>query len=186
MSKGRAPWRAAIAISVAIGVAFSVLLMSVAVGVSSDVRHRLATPRLAGHRTINVALIDRILRLLAGTVTVAMLIETALAVFVLGVTLMHGRREEIALRRQSGVLRGRLLREFLVAMSIPCLVGGCVGEGLGVATTLVVRHVTVLPARFTVVSLLGAFPTTVLLALAATALPGWRAASASPTLLRRG
>jgi hypothetical protein len=186
MISRRAPWSVAVASAVAIGVAFSVLLMSVAVGVSSNVRGRLSSPALAAHHVVDTARIDEILRLLAGVVTAAMLSQTALAVFVLGVALMQRRREEIALRRQSGILRSTLMRELLASMFIPCLVGALIGESLGLGATLAVRNATVLPAQFTVLSVLGAFPTTITLALAATAIPAWRAASASPALLRRG
>jgi len=48
-----------------------------------------------------------------------------------------------------------------------------------------VRQWTVLPVRFTVLSVLGAFPVAVLLAVAATLVPAWQAANVSPALLRR-
>jgi ABC-type antimicrobial peptide transport system permease subunit len=183
MSSGRVPWLMSVA--VATGVAFSVLLMSLAVGVSSSVRQRLSTPALAARHIVNASLIDEILRLLAGVVTAAMLAQTALVVFVLGVALTQTRREEIALRRQSGVFRGTLMRDLLFAMFVPCLVGGLIGEFLGAGATLAIRNATVLPAQFTTLSVLAAFPTTITLALAATAIPAWRAANASPALLRR-
>lgn len=173
-------------VAVATGVAFSVLLISVAVGVSRDVRHRLSIPALSGHHGVHASLINEILRALAVVVTGAMLVQTALAVFVLGLALMQSRREEIALRRQSGVFRTTLMRELLASIFIPCLVGGLIGELLGIGGTLAIRAVTVLPAQFTTLSVLAAFPTTVALALAATAIPAWRAANASPALLRRG
>ena len=44
---------------------------------------------------------------------------------------------------------------------------------------------TVLPVRFTPLSILGAFPVTVLLGVAATLLPAWQSANASPALLRK-
>jgi len=42
-SRGRS-WQVAAAISVGVGVGFSVLLMSVAFGVSCDIHHRLSVP----------------------------------------------------------------------------------------------------------------------------------------------
>ena len=55
----------------------------------------------------------------------------------------------------------------------------------GILAGALLRAVTVLPVRFTPMSLAAAFPATVLLALAATLVPAWRAANASPALLRR-
>jgi ABC-type antimicrobial peptide transport system permease subunit len=170
---------------VAIGVGFSVLLMSVSAGVAQDISDHLSNPALKTSNLVDVGLIDSILTLLTIVVTAAMLTQTAAATFTLGVTVMQSRREEVALRRQSGVLRSRLLREFLVAMFWPCLIGGLIGEALGIAAGLILRSTTVLPVRFTPVSLLAAFPVTVLLALAATMIPAWRFANASPALLRR-
>ena len=104
----------------------------------------------------------------------------------LGVTTMRARREEIALRRQSGVLRGTLLLEFGRQMlAAACVIGGVLGEVAGIGAGSLLRALTVLPVRFTAVSLAAAFPSTVLLALAATLVPAWRAANASPALLRR-
>lgn len=183
MSSSRVPWPMTVA--VATGVAFSVLLMSVAGGVSRDVRHRLSTPALAAHRVVNTSLIDEILRLLAGVVAAVILAQTALAAFVLGVAMMQSRREEIALRRQSGVFRATLMRELLLSMLIPCVAGGLIGEFVGIVATVVLRNATVLPAQFTALSILAAFPATIALALAATAIPAWRAANASPALIRR-
>jgi hypothetical protein len=66
-----------------------------------------------------------------------------------------------------------------------CVVGGLVGEAAGYVAGILIGHNTVLPIRFTTVSLLAAFPVTVALAVAATVYPAWRAASVSPALLRR-
>jgi ABC-type antimicrobial peptide transport system permease subunit len=114
-----------------------------------------------------------------------MLLLTAISTFTMGTALMHSRRDEIAIRRQSGVLRSTLLLEFARAMLGPCLLGGAVGEVAGIAVGLLLRTWTVLPVRFTAVSTLSAFPVTVLLALSATLIPAWQAASASPALLRK-
>jgi ABC-type lipoprotein release transport system permease subunit len=114
-----------------------------------------------------------------------MLAQTAISTFVLGVTAMRSRREEIAIRRQSGVLRSALVAEFILAVLRPCLVGGLAGEAAGLGIGVLLRRYTVLEVRFTVVSLLAAFPITVLLAVAATIWPAWQAANVSPALLRR-
>ncbi len=179
------PWQVAAAVAVGVGVAFSVLLMSVAYGVAQDITDLLSNPLLKSSHLVDIRLIDSILVLLTVVVTGAMLSQTAAATFTLGVTLMRSRREEIALRRQSGVLRSTLLLEFIVAMLMPCLVGGLLGEGLGVMVAAVLERFTVLPVRFTPVSLFAAFPVTVVLALLATLLPAWRSANASPALLRK-
>jgi hypothetical protein len=186
-SRHRAAWRVPAAVAVGIGVCFSVLLMSVAYGVSWGITHRLDRIRdPAVRHLVNVGLIDSILVLLTVVVATAMLAQTAAATFTFGVTVMNARREEVAIRRQSGVLRSTLLREFMLAMLVPCVAGGVVGEAAGVFAAALLRTFTVLPVRFNAVALLGAFPVTVALALLATLIPGWRFANASPALLRRG
>ena len=186
-SRDRGTWRLPAAVAVGIGVCFSVLLMSVAYGVSWDITHRLdriSNPAI--RHLVNVGLIDTILVLLTIVVAAAMLAQTAAATFTFGVTVMHSRREEVAIRRQSGVLRSKLLGEFMLAMLVPCLAGGVVGETAGIFAAVLLRSYTVLPIRFNALALLGAFPVTVALALLATLIPGWRFANASPALLRKG
>lgn len=107
------PWQRATAVSVAIGVAFSVLLVSVSFGVSHDIRHRLHLPGLADVDGLDIEKINTILAALTVVVTASMLIQTAFATYTQGVTAMTSRREEIAIRRQSGVLRASLIREFI-------------------------------------------------------------------------
>jgi ABC-type lipoprotein release transport system permease subunit len=172
-------------IAVAVGVAFAVLLISVSAGVSYGIHHRLASTELRRLPGVDVPLIDSILTALTVVVTAAMLAQTAISTFVLGVTAMRSRREEIAIRRQSGVLRSALVAEFILAVMRPCLVGGLAGEAAGLGIGVLLRRYTVLEVRFTVVSLLAAFPITVLLAVAATIWPAWQAANVSPALLRR-
>ncbi|MCL6106183.1 MAG: FtsX-like permease family protein [Actinobacteria bacterium] len=182
----REPWQAAAAIAVFIGVFFSVLLMSVAFGVAEKITHLVDNPNVEHTQAVNTALVEQILTVLTIVVVAAMLSQTAAATFTLGVTVMRNRREEIAVRRQSGVLRSRLLREFLIAMFYPCLIGGLVGEALGILAAGILRQTTVLPVAFNLVSLLAAFPVTIVLALAATLLPAWRSTNISPAMLRKG
>jgi hypothetical protein len=183
--KRREPWQTAAAVAVLIGVAFSVLLISVAFGVSGKITDLLDNPLVKRSHLLDVALVDHILTLLTIVVATAMLAETAAATFTLGVTVMRSRREEVAIRRQSGVLRSHLLTEFLIAMFWPCLVGGIIGEALGVLVAIILRQTTVLPVAFNIVSLFAAFPVTIVLAMAATLLPAWRSANASPAMLRK-
>ena len=178
-------WRWATGAAVAVGVCFSVLLMSVSFGVSADIQRRLSLQVLAHLPGVHVGVIDAILAALTVLVTAAVLSQTAVVTYVLGASAMGGRREEIAVRRQSGVLRSRLVGEFLAVVLAVCLAGGVAGEVAGVAAGLAVRQWTVLPVRFTVLSVLGAFPVAVLLAVAATLVPAWQAANVSPALLRR-
>jgi putative ABC transport system permease protein len=172
-------------IAVAVGVAFSVLLISVSGGVSDYITSQLSVSQVRRSGLVDVDVINLIVALLTIVITVAMILQTAAATFVLGMTTMRARREEIALRRQSGVLRGTLLLEFARQMLGACLLGGVIGEVAGILVGSLLRAVTVLPVRFTPVSLVAAFPTTVLLALAATLIPAWGAANASPALLRK-
>ena len=172
-------------VAVAAGVGFSVLLISVAGGVRGFISTQLSAPEVRRSRLVDVDVINTVVTLLTIIVTVTMVAQTAAATFVLGLTTMRARREEIALRRQSGVLRATLLVEFGRTMLGACLLGGAVGEIAGILAGTMLRAVTVLPVRFTPVSLFAAFPATVLLALAATLVPAWRAANASPALLRR-
>jgi ABC-type antimicrobial peptide transport system permease subunit len=169
---------------VAVGVGFAVLLMSIAFGVAHDINDRLSAAALERVASLTVHQVNQILAALTVVVTAAMLAETAAVTFVVGITVMRSRREEIAVRRQSGVLRSRLITEFARTVAVLCLVGGVVGEAAGYTAGVVVQHSTVLPVRFTAVSLLAAFPVTVLLAVAATVYPAWRAANVSPALLR--
>lgn len=179
------PWELAISVSVGASVAFSVLLVSVAFGVNREISRSLSSPLL--HRTglVDVPRINSILILLTLVVTLGMMAQTAAATFVLGVTSMRLRREEIALRRQSGVLRSTLLVEFVQMVLRVCLVGGIIGEVVGIALAFLLSQVTVLPTQFNLISLGAAFPVTVLLAVAATLIPAWQAAGASPALLRK-
>lgn len=172
-------------VSVGASVAFSVLLVSVAFGVHTQISQSLANPLVQRSGLVNVHRINSILVLLTLVVTLGMMAQTAAATYVLGVTTMRLRREEIALRRQSGVLRATLLREFVQVVTRVCLVGGVVGEVAGVALATVLSRVTVLPAQFNLVSLGAAFPVTVILAITATLVPAWQAAGASPALLRK-
>lgn len=178
-------WQVATCAVVAVGVGFAVLLMSVAFGVARDIDHRLSAAALRRFAPLTISQVDHILAALTVVVTASMLAETAAVTFVVGVTVMRSRREEIAVRRQSGVLRSRLILEFVRTVTVLCVVGGLVGEAAGYgAGTLIAGH-TVLPIQFTPVSLLAAFPITVALAVLATVYPAWKAANVSPTLLRR-
>jgi ABC-type antimicrobial peptide transport system permease subunit len=133
----------------------------------------------------SISRIDTILTLLTAVVAAAMLTETAATTFTVGVVLMRSRRAEIAIRRQSGALRSRLVVEFVVEILRPALAGGVIGEALGICVGLLLRSVTVLPVRFTAFSLIAAFPATVLLAVLAALIPAWVAAGKSPNILRR-
>ena len=178
-------WKAPAGAAVVIGVAFSVLLMATAFGVQFKVNALVAaTPAIPGH-PLNTHLIHQILLWLTVVVTGAMLLQTAISTFTMGTALMHARRDEIAIRRQSGVLRTTLLGEFTMAMMGPCLMGGLVGEIVGITVGLILRASTVLPVRFNLVSTLSAFPVTVVLAVLATLIPAWQSANASPALLRK-
>jgi putative ABC transport system permease protein len=162
--------------------------MSVAFGVSYDIHHRLNVPFFhvsPATVTASIARIDTILTLLTAVVAAAMLIETAATTFTVGVVLMRSRRTEIAIRRQSGALRSRLVGEFIIEILKPALVGGVIGEAAGIGVGLLLRQITVLPVRFTLFSLLAAFPATVLLAVLAALIPAWVAAGKSPNILRR-
>ena len=185
MKPRRQAWQLALAVSVAISVAFSVVLISVAFGVHDDITHSLAIPAVRHSGLVNVHRIDTILALLTVVVTLGMMAQTAAATFVFGVTSMRVRREEIALRRQSGVLRRTLLSEFLLSVVQACLLGGIIGEGAGLLGDSLLRTLTALPVSFTLISIFAAFPVTVLLAVVATLVPAWRAAGASPALLRK-
>jgi ABC-type antimicrobial peptide transport system permease subunit len=178
-------WRIASVTAIAVGVGFSVLLMSASYGVSSKIQERLSAVTQVTNRTVDVSTITSILTVMTVVVTTAMLVQTAVVTFIVGVTVMRSRREEIAIRRQSGVLRSQLLKEFLLAMLASCLVGGVVGEFFGLLAASILAALTPLPVRFTAVSVLAAFPVTVALALLATLLPAWSAANASPALARK-
>jgi hypothetical protein len=184
-SRRRLPSSVIAVIAVAIGVGFSVLLISVAGGVSEYITGQLSASQVRRSGLVDVDVINTIVALLTAVVTVAMILQTAAATFVLGITTMRARREEIALRRQSGVLRTVLLVEVGRQMLGACLLGGVLGEVGGILAGSLLRAVTVMPVRFTALSVAAAFPATVLLALAATLIPAWRAANTSPALLRR-
>ena len=171
-----------------VGVGFSVLLMSVSFGVSFDIHQRLGVSFFhlsPAQITHSISRIDTILTLLTAVVAAAMLTETAATTFTVGVVLMRSRRAEIAIRRQSGVLRSKLVGEFVIEILRPAIVGGVIGELAGIGMAVLLSHITVLPVRFTLVSLFAAFPATVILAVLAALIPAWTAAGKSPNLLRR-
>jgi ABC-type lipoprotein release transport system permease subunit len=179
------PWQRAAVIAVLPGVGFSVLLISVATGVQGKISGAVDNPTVRATHLVNVDLINTILLLLTAVISAAVLAQTAAMVVILGITNMRARREEIALRRQSGVLRSRLMWEFTASITGACILGGILGDAVGAGTGLLLRQYTVLPVVFTPLSLLSAFPTTVALALVATLYPAWRFAGASPALLRK-
>ena len=174
------PWRLVSSASVAMGVAFSVLLMSVSYGVSDRITGDLGSPEVRAAGVVDVDLIESILRQLTVVVTLAMVVQTAAATATVGWVLMQSRKREIGIRRQSGVFRSRLVRDFLQEMTPPVLGGALAGEAVGVLGALAVRELTVLPVSFTAVSLLAAFPVTIVLAGIATTVPAWVAAGQSP------
>ncbi|HLI56460.1 MAG TPA: FtsX-like permease family protein [Actinomycetota bacterium] len=178
-------WKIPAASAVVVGVAFSVLLMSVAFGVQAKIDTLVGSMGAVPAQALPTHLIHQILLWLTIVITGAMLLQTALSTFTMGTALMHSRRDEIAIRRQSGVLRTTLLAEFARAMLGPCLAGGAVGEVVGILAGLMLRSSTVLPVHFTAISVLAAFPTTIVLALCATLVPAWQSANASPALLRK-
>lgn len=162
------------------------LLTSVAFGVQAKIDSLVTRPNLPlPPHLVPVHRIHEILLWLTIVVAGAMLLQTAISTYTMGSALMRSRRDEIAIRRQNGVLRTTLLAEFCRAMLIPCLTGGAIGEALGLIAGLILRSGTVLPIRFTWVSTLSAFPTTILLAVLATLIPAWASANASPALLRK-
>ena len=174
------PWRLVSSASVAMGVAFSVLLMSVSYGVSDRITGDLGSPEVRAAGVVDVDLIESILRQLTVVVTLAMVVQTAAATATVGWVLMQSRKREIGIRRQSGVFRSRLVRDFLQEMTPPVLGGALAGEAVGILGALAVRELTVLPVSFTAVSLLAAFPVTIVLAGIATTVPAWVAAGQSP------
>lgn len=179
-------WKLPAGAAVVVGVAFSVLLMAVAFGVQAQIDALVSNPSLpVAAKAIPTHLIHQILLWLTVVVAGAMLLQTGISTFTMGMALMRTRRDEIAIRRQSGVLRLTLLSEFARTMMGPCLLGGAVGELIGILAGLILRSATVLPVRFTPVATLSAFPVTVLLAIAATLIPAWQSANASPALLRK-
>lgn len=171
-------------VSVAASVAVSVLLIACSQGVQRSIASQVnnETLRRAG---LDSSTIDASLDLLTGVIIGAVLVETAAATFILGLTVMRSRREEIAIRRQSGVFRSTLLWEFVRGALATCLIGGLLGEVLGATTARLLQVFTVLPVRFTAIALAGAFPVTIALALTATLIPAWIATGESPSLLRR-
>ena len=136
-SRRRLPSSVIAVIAVAIGVGFSVLLISVAGGVSDYITAQLSASQVRRSGLVDVEVINTIVSLLTAVVTVAMILQTAAATFVLGVTTMRARRKEIALRRQSGVLRATLLVEFGRQMLGACLLGGVLGEVAGMVDGVV-------------------------------------------------
>ncbi len=174
------PWRLVSGLSVAMGVAFAVLLMSISYGVSDRITADLDVPQLRDAGFLDVGLIESILTALTVAVTSAMIIQTAAATATVGWVLMQSRKREIGIRRQSGVFRGRLVTDFVKEMTPPVLGGAVVGELAGVAIGIAVRDLTVLPVTFTPVSLFASFPITILLAGIATTIPAWLAAGKSP------
>jgi hypothetical protein len=174
------PWRLVSGLSVAMGVAFAVLLMSISYGVSDRITADLDVPELQDAGFLDVDLIESILKALTVAVTAAMIIQTAAATATVGWVLMQSRKREIGIRRQSGVFRGRLVSDFMKEMTPPVLGGAVVGELAGVVGGLAVRNLTVLPVTFNPVSLFASFPITILLAGVATTIPAWLAAGKSP------
>jgi len=125
------PWRLVSSASVAMGVAFSVLLMSVSYGVSDRITGDLGTPEVRAAGVVDADLIESILRQLTVVVTLAMVVQTAAATAAVGWVLMQSRKREIGIRRQSGVFRSRLVRDFLQEMTPPVLGGALVGGPSG-------------------------------------------------------
>lgn len=179
-------WRAISALSVMYSVAFAVLLMSISAGVEQEVNASLGVRELQGVSFINVGRINDILHALTILISVSMIIQTALTTAVIGYVLMNSRRNEIGSRRQSGVERSRLVKEFAIEMVQPVLIGAVIGEAVGIVVSRYIRDVTVLPVHFTAQSLLLAFPTTVIIAMGAVMVPAYIDAGRSPKHLQAG
>lgn len=177
-------WWVISALSVLYSVAFSVILMSISAGVEEDVNTSLGVKELQGVSFINVDRINDILHALTALITVAMIAQTALTTAVIGYVLMNARRSEIGNRRQSGVERSRLVKEFAAEMVRPVLFGAVIGEILGVVAANHIRGATVLPVSFTKQSLFLAFPTTVAIAMIAVMIPAYIDAGRSPKYLQ--
>jgi cell division protein FtsX len=179
-------WKVLASFAVIVGVASSVVLMSAAYGVHHEITHKLANPALVQQHIVNVGLIDRVLSLLTKVVVGAMLTETAVAIMVLGTTVMQSRERELANRATQGASPWRLIREFLGTIMVICIIAGAFGEMLGyILCRFVFEEKTVLPIGFNFVSVWSAFPVTVVLALLATALPAWKYANKSPAISRK-
>src|SRR5260370_28576764 len=98
--------------------------MAVAFGVQARVNALVSNTALPfDAHLVPVRPIREILLWLTIVVTAAMLLLTAISTFTMGTALMHSRRDEIAIPRQSGGLRSTLLLELARAMLRPCLLG---------------------------------------------------------------
>lgn len=183
--QSREIWRTTSMVQTMVGVGLSVLLISISAGVQRVIRQQVHVAGL-GSFPINAALIDGILSDLTVLVVAAMLLQVAIGALILGITMMRSKRVEIAIRRQSGVTRARLLREFLLLTIEPVLVGGLVGEVLGILSAFVMEHTTVLPVHFGAAAIFAAFPTCVVLSVVAVSFPAWSSANTSPATLRKG
>lgn len=171
--------------SVLISVALSVILISVAFGVHDEITHSLAIPAVRQSGLVDTSRIDSILAVLTLVVTTAMMVQTGAAAYMFGTLSTRMRRQEIAVRRQSGVFRLTLLKEFALDILQLSVMGGIAGEGLGILGAFALGTFTVVPVRFTPISLFLALPLAVVLALIATLRPAWRAAGTSPALARK-
>jgi predicted lysophospholipase L1 biosynthesis ABC-type transport system permease subunit len=164
-------------IVVATAVATSLTLIAVSSGAENKVSSLIADPRLAGSPLIDISLIRAILHQLTVIVVALELSTVAILAWVLGEIAMRSRRREIAIRRLDGALRSRLMREFMLQASITALAAGLCGELFGIAATVLVGEVTVLPARPSALSVLLPLPVAVLLTIAANGRPAWHAAN---------
>lgn len=172
-------------LAVALGVALPVLLMALSFGVRGSINARLDIPALRGGTLVDVDLIQSILTLLTVAVSAATVVTTAITTYVIGAMVMRARREEIAVRRQSGAFRAPLVWEFARVMLRVAVVGGLLGEASAVWVGVILSRLTILPVEFNPIVLLSALPITVGAAMVATLLPAWRAVNVSPALLRK-
>ncbi len=160
-------------------VSSGVVLVSIAAGVEQKIDSLVSDPRIARTHLLNVGLIHSILTSLTVAVLLGVLANLAVSAFVLGQLVMRSRREEIAVRKDTGASAALLLMEYVREATAWAVLGGIAGQVIGIAIASMIDHWSPLPAVLTLPSWWAIWPTAAVTVVAANFLPAFAAARMS-------
>jgi ABC-type lipoprotein release transport system permease subunit len=169
------PWRSfGIIISNALGVTISIAIIAAAVGIQNRINELLPSSGGSGNNPcagyVDVTTIQNVLDSTKGVLINLAIISTAAIVGLVTWITISQRRRAISLEVQAGQRRRDLIVEFLGEAFVLCVTGGTLGVVLGLIVCSVIKHsITNLPMDPQASSIISIFPTTTLLAFAATA-----------------
>lgn len=170
------PWRSlGIMASNALGVAISIAIIAAAEGIQNRVNQLLPSNdstkgQCPGPNCIDLGTIHQVLDQTRGVLINLAILSTAAIVGLVTWITISQRRRAISLEVQAGQRRRDLIIEFLGEAFVLCVAGGILGIILGLVVCDIIHHsIANLPMDPQFSSVFSIFPSTTLLAFAATA-----------------